>query len=503
MSGLSPARLLVLAVVCVALGCSRDNPDYFDDPGGVVGPPAGGRAGGAPADAVVEVAVDSEPVDSGAAVVDGAPVDAGVDRGVMGDAGGDAGVVDEDGDGVPAGLDCDDGDGAVFPGAVERCDGRDEDCDEAVDEGVAGCCVAGAVQVCGRDVGACRAGAQRCGDDGAFGACAGAVGPGVEGCDGVDEDCDGVVDEGFGVGAACVVGEGACAVMGVVVCGRAAVCDAAPGAPGVERCDGVDEDCDGAVDEGFRVGRVCLAGEGVCAREGVVGCMDGEAVCDAVPGEPGVELCNGLDEDCDGVTDEGAGGGMACDAGRGACRRSGQVVCDDRGERICDVVAGPPGVERCNRIDDDCDGPTDEDWPTLGQRCVVEAGGCASRGVFACAADGAGVFCDAAPIAGVDERCNGGDDDCDGRVDEGIGLGEACEAGVGRARGPGCGCAGRRGGGVRRGAGSGGGGDVRWGGRGLRWGGGRGLRAGRGVRGGGGGVRARWGAGLPRRRGGL
>ncbi len=78
------------------------------------------------------------------------------------------------------------------------CEGAlDEDCDGAVDEGCD--CVNGTTRPCGVGVGACSAGTEACAQ-GQWGDCVGATEPGVEACavgQRVDEDCDGVVDEGF------------------------------------------------------------------------------------------------------------------------------------------------------------------------------------------------------------------------------------------------------------------------------------------------------------------
>jgi MYXO-CTERM domain-containing protein len=73
----------------------------------------------------------------------------------------------------------------------------------------------------------------------------------VEECDGVDNNGDGDADEGFGVGALCLVGVGACETSGFIVCtedGQGSECEGTAGAPEQEECDGVDGDCDGAVD---------------------------------------------------------------------------------------------------------------------------------------------------------------------------------------------------------------------------------------------------------------
>ncbi|MEZ4434231.1 MAG: MopE-related protein [bacterium] len=419
-------------------GCSRDNPDFdrVPDAGGAgdVGVPDDGSLDGRfdggevdgggfdeGADAVaVDAAVDRGGVDLGGEVDGGGEVDRGVDLG----------PVDDDGDGVAAGEDCDDGDETVYPGAAERCDGRDEDCDEAVDEGVEGCCAEGRVRGCGSNVGACRPGAQRCDAMGRWGACMDGVSPRVERCDGLDDDCDGVVDEGFGLGEGCVGGGGACAVRGARVCDGegGAGCDAVALAPGDEVCDGVDGDCDGVVDEGGDA--ACTVGVGACAAVGVTTCVDGVEGCDAVAGAPVDEVCDGVDDDCDGAVDEVPGLGEACGGGVGACAGGGVPLCV-AGEQACDAAPGAPVDEVCDGVDGDCDGEVDEDWPSLGGACVVGAGDCRAEGVWVCAEDGDGIRCAAPPIAGVDEVCDGDDDDCDGAVDEGLGVGELCFVGVG------------------------------------------------------------------------
>lgn len=73
-----------------------------------------------------------------------------------------------------------------------------------------------------------------------------------------------------------------------------------------ELCNGLDDDCNGTVDDGFDVGSTCTVGVGACARDGLILCSEaGDASCDAIAGEPVDEDCaNGLDDDCDGVADD-------------------------------------------------------------------------------------------------------------------------------------------------------------------------------------------------------
>jgi len=73
----------------------------------------------------------------------------------------------------------------------------------------------------------------------------------------------------------------------------------------VESCNGVDDNCDGAIDENFPIGQSCQAGTGVCRDQAMFDCSaDGLGVV-CVPGAPSAEICNGLDDDCNGLVDDG------------------------------------------------------------------------------------------------------------------------------------------------------------------------------------------------------
>jgi hypothetical protein len=163
----------------------------------------------------------------------------------------DSECVDADGDGFgencSRGVDCNDADETMSPERAERCDGKDNDCNGLVDDrpdcdGSSPC-----VDQDGDTYGeGCPAGAD-CDDtdpDRFEGA--------PEACDGKDNDCDDEVDEDFDLGGDCTNGEGICMADGVTVCmddGTGIECDARVGTPETEVCDGEDNDCDGEVDD--------------------------------------------------------------------------------------------------------------------------------------------------------------------------------------------------------------------------------------------------------------
>ena len=147
---------------------------------------------------------------------------------------------------------------------------------------------------------------------------------GVEACNSVDDDCDGVVDdwtppvaycgyfgECVGVTVTCEDPDGPGGTPAAPDCAYPATYEA------VEvTCDGLDNDCDGTVDEGFDVGPAfpCVTGNpGLCHAVGHQECdpasPTGPPICvfATTPPEPGdfVETCNGIDDDCDNEVDEG------------------------------------------------------------------------------------------------------------------------------------------------------------------------------------------------------
>ncbi|MBM4363005.1 MAG: hypothetical protein FJ104_10015, partial [Deltaproteobacteria bacterium] len=328
--------------------------------------------------------------------------------------------------------------GGQVPAASETCDGVDNDCDGQTDEGTGGgqCGTAPNVLPCKRGTFQCVAGQL---------SCQGEILPSNELCNNVDDNCDGTVDNGItaGVGNECGSNVGICK-KGLTACVAGSVqCSGATGS-GTEVCNGLDDDCDGIVDNNLSdapadpdcwnlPGTACTEKgitwgrpAGVTDCKGLGGltapCSMGALTCVGTTGwaclggqNPGPELCDGIDNDCDGTPDDGnPGGGVTCGSDVGACE-FGQRNCVS-GQLTCSGGT-PPSPETCNNIDDNCDGRVDEPENVvgLGQICGTDVGPCVS-GILECGPGGVPVC--RGEVKGSAETCNGIDDDCDGTIDE-------------------------------------------------------------------------------------
>ena len=318
----------------------------------------------------------------------------------------------------------------------ETCNGEDDDCDGTTDEGFPG-----VGEDCSVGVGACAAeGVTQCTADGLSTECGATAGtPGDELCgNGDDDDCDTMTDEGFpDLGMPCSVGTGACHATGVFVCsgtGLSTTCNATPGDPLPETCNGMDEDCDLLIDEGFNVNQACdSAADSDLCLEGVYACDGaGGVMCTDGTGST-FDVCNGADDDCDPTSADGSEDGsvgVACDgAGDSDLCLDALTTCSGGGV-VC-VDNSPSTLDLCGNGDEDCD-PSSADGseqPGYGQLCDGGDGDLCQEGTRVCS--GTSLVC-SDNTGTTTDLCGNGDEDCDPASADGSehpGIGAACDGG--------------------------------------------------------------------------
>ena len=324
----------------------------------------------------------------------------------------------------------------------EKCNGKDDDCDGKIDE-----VWKNKGKFCWEGMGKCRVqGKLSCTKDGKGLFCAipkKVVPDKEEICNGIDDTCNGFIDQkdpSFRH-LLCSKQEGVCAgskqtcagKKGWIACSKDTYKQHHPEYEEKETlCDGKDNDCNGLIDDGLQA-PLCEKQQGVCSgSRKKCGGIKGWLSCDAGnygkvnEYEEKETLCDGKDNDCDGMVDNIRDTEnpliKTCYTGLDSTRKKG--VCED-GVSFCMngtwtsqcYAQRLPQKERCNGLDDDCDGKIDEDWPAKLKPCHRGIGECFRSGVYICDQKGTGLTCSAEAGKPKNKILNGKDNDCDGEID--------------------------------------------------------------------------------------
>ena len=305
-------------------------------------------------------------------------------------------------------VECQGADVIVQGQVAETCNGLDDDCNGIVDDNLTD-----VGKSCGTsNIFPCSLGSEQC-VSGAL-ACVGAVDPGVEYCNGLDDDCDGVIDNNT-VDATGTCGQsnvGECKLGNKTCTGGVVLCVGNVDAKS-ETCNGKDDDCDGVVDNTpTDVGGTCGQSNTAPCKFGTTQCVAGVATCVGAA-NPQAETCNGVDDNCDGQIDNGVpGAGVSCGVSDIFPCKKGSMQCQG-GAMVC-VGALDPKAETCNGVDDNCNGVIDDSTTDSGGSCGQSNTAPCKYGTLTCQN---GQLACVGNVDPVPETCDGKDNNCDGQVD--------------------------------------------------------------------------------------
>ena len=301
------------------------------------------------------------------------------------------------------------------------CNGADDDCNPSTTDG-SGDPMLG-VACDGPDTDLCKEGVRVC--SGGSLSCNDTTGDIADVCNGMDDDCDPSTADGLAdpmLGAACDGPDADRCAEGTFSCvtGSLSCSDTTGNIPDV--CNGVDDDCDPTTPDGSGdplVGNSCDGPDADLCDEGVLVCSGGSLTCNDTSGDT-LEICDGVDNDCNPATRDGVDDtllGIACDGADADACPEGVTICTAGGTVGCNDTTGD-NLDICNAMDDDCNAITPdgsgEAW--YGAACDGPDTDLCAEGTYGCA--GGMQTCSDATGNRV-EVCDGVDNNCDGSIDEG------------------------------------------------------------------------------------